>query len=871
MTTRSSSSAAAAEAARQRAAEEARRRAAEEARRKAAAEAAKKAAEAAAKAKAQAQAKANKFKKDEMSTGKGGALRRNSSTKLAALGLDAKAIEQPNLKLSATSVRSFGMGRGPDGVRMTMSADQAERAAQAKAANATSATSATQATAKPDPVKDAASVNAIKDPAAKAKKLESLVTSNPDPAYRKQLLDAAKPAIEDISRKVVDKDSGATKEQRQAALDSLGRTTELLDADSQQALVKTVAGTMKNQNVGDDDDEFGTMLKNSIKSGAGASFGVRLASELQGTGKTTAANDTSKFVGQAINDVKKDFEEANKKVDDLHVRLAQELPQWQLSGADQTKALKAFDEQNHLKDATNDLESKAALLASVENGAGLAATDPVLTKAANERVPAGRGGSFPKYGNEGDLVSAAKGAMQDIPELANTKAGAQAIGDAVKAQGQGRTTFLDQAKDVLKDVKDGAKILQKLRGAVLQASGVALLNAASTGNFEAEKSALLAGLQKNAKLLGTTEDKLADLGETLNKFKPGMAEEELSKLTEEAGAKITKLGASDSALSQSLKGLTVVFGAVAAVKDWANFSDADMKTKLATITETLSVGKQGADFVASTLSRFASSAATDAEVASTVGLTAGKLLGAGIGVLGTVVSGWQAFDAFKDGKIQEGVGDTMAAIGGAVATAGLFLDGTIAGAPAGVVLNIAGGVIAAAGAVVTLFAGHDDPFEGQQDDLGKMLESIGVKHEVAEQLKDFNGDGQNLGTWVSAVAKKLNMTPGDFVRSMNGWTEQQVTNFIDAARLQHDTDGNNGHRHDNAAHVLGQKTADALEDPPPAFYGRGGVPPGATEKRQKALDAQKAARVQVDEDTGALTYNQSAIDAAAQWVQNGRP
>ena len=82
---------------------------------------------------------------------------------------------------------------------------------------------------------------------------------------------------------------------------------------------------------------------------------------------------------------------------------------------------------------------------------------------------------------------------------------------------------------------------------------------------------------------------------------------------------------------------------------------------------------------------------------------------------------------------------------------------------------VVGGVLAAAGGLVSLFGGSDNPFSGQEKDLGGILQTLGVKKDVADQLKDFNSDGQSFGTWVSAVAGKLDMSTGDFVRSMNDW------------------------------------------------------------------------------------------------------
>jgi hypothetical protein len=830
---RAAAAAAAAAAARQRALEEERRR--EEAALQAAQERAR--AEAAREKAAQSRAKA--FAKDGISTGRGGALRRGAVARLDARGLD---VARPSAPTSA-SYRINPLIGPPAPVAAT----------------------------KADPTSDAARLGTIQDPGQRAQALQHMVEQNKDPAYRKTLLAAAKPAIEDLSRRVTDKHSGASVASRQAAVDALSHTTEALAPDDQKTLTDTFAGAMKDGNVGDDADEFGTLLKQGVKDGAGAAFGVRLASSLCTEGKKTAANDSAKFVSQGIDDVRKSFDDAKKHVDELHGQLGQELASWQLNGTDQVNALKAFDAEHHLTDATNELEHQGQLLASTLNGAGIAASDPALQAQAAEHQFAGRAGAVTRYGNVGDLLGHSADVLKDIPALASTRAGANAISDAVKQNGEGHDTFLNHVADIAGTGETAKGLIDSVRSAVVQSLGTHLLELARDGNFDSEKNALLKGLNSGRALFGLSEKQMTGLTDALGTFKSGMTDDELKTATKLAGDKISELGDIGGKVGEALKGLTVVFGAIGVVKDWSNFSDADVKEKLGTICNTLSVGKDGADLITGTLSRFAANSAADvaekagtdaAAAAETVGLTAGKLLGAGIGALGAVVSGWQAFDDFKAGNTQKGVGETMTAIGGVVATAGLFLDGSIAGAPAGVVLNVVGGVLAAAGTVVSLFAGSPNPFEGDQKDMGKILQQLGVHQDVADKLAQFNSDGQNFGTWVHAVAQNLGQSTGDFVRSMNGWSPKQVDDFLDAARLQRDTDSNNSNRRNNAAAVLGQDNAQKLEDTVHIGY-RGGssVTHG---------DAQKQLRQQVDAQTGQVTYNAALVQAAADWVRNGK-
>jgi hypothetical protein len=774
---------------------------------------------------------AKRFSNDEMSQGKAGMLARRAAQHLAS----HMPIAIGNVS-AGTKVEHAHSHHAKKSNSMAVSA----QAPHGVAALAT---------------KDATALAHIKEPSARAKELERFVQRNPDVGYQKALLEAAKPALEELTMQVVNKNSGFSAGSRQAALESLSRTTEMLGQNNQKLLAKTVASTMGNNTIGDDAGDFGSMLKQGVKNGAGASFGVRLASELESTKKSVTANDVSKFVSQGINDVRKDFESSSEKVGELHLRLAQETASWKLSATDQGIAFKEFDKNNHLTDATKTLESQGKLLASTLSGAAIASRDPALQSGG--RIINQGGFQIRPNADQAELISAAKEALQKTPQLANTKEGASAISSAIIQSGKGEISFLDAARDVIKEGKDGAKGVLKLRSAVLQATGVTLLKAAAGNTFDSEKNALLAGLNKNAKLFGTNEANLKALTHTLSQFKPGMSETELKKLSGAAKGNISKLGESKSPLAQSFKGLALVFGTVGAVKDWKNFSDARVQKKIETIANTLSVAKEGADFATSTLSRFAGDAATGSEVAR---VAAVKLLGIGAGALGAVVSGWNAFGAFKDGKIREGAADTMVALGSALAVTGAALDAGIISAPAGLALNVIGGVLVGAGTLMGLFKSEKDPFEEQQNDLGKILEKLGVNHEVAERLKDLDSDGQTLGTWVNSVASKLNISSIDLVRSMNNWSPQQVTDFIDAARLQRDSDENNDNRRNNAGRVLGTENASALEDPS-AFQMKTYV---ADRKKQEGL------RQTVNQKTGVVTYNDALVQKAADWVKNSK-
>jgi len=84
-----------------------------------------------------------------------------------------------------------------------------------------------------------------------------------------------------------------------------------------------------------------------------------------------------------------------------------------------------------------------------------------------------------------------------------------------------------------------------------------------------------------------------------------------------------------------------------------------------------------------------------------------KLLGPIGGGLSVVTSGVSAFGNFRKGNAAAGTGDVITATGGGLLVAAAFSTSTFFGAPAGVVLVIAGGILTAVGSVISFYWGTD--------------------------------------------------------------------------------------------------------------------------------------------------------------------
>lgn len=723
---------------------------------------------------------------------------------------------------------------------------------------------------------EAARLSSIRDPAAQATMLSSLAASSTDPHYQSALIQAAGPQLTALSHQIVDHKSGFTLDQRQQALNTLTGLSEKLKPDAQQALATAFASGIGNATVGTGKDNFGALLENSITSGSGASFGARLTTALQSQGKTETANTAASSLAAGIHEVKAKFEQTSKKLEELKTRMGSELAAWNLKGRDLKTAVAQFQQDNHVGALQQQLEAEGATLASTIPGANLAATDPALEAAASQTTNAGYRGLMVSQVNGGlhDLVANARGAVQDLPQLAATRAGADLIASSVRAEGEGAHTFLSHLGEYAEQGHKGEEFLAKTRTAVVSSVGVGLMHAAQNGNYAAASTGMLKGLTANPELLGLSKDNVGGIAKALGGFKPGMTNAQLKAASLEYKGALNKafVGAAnggETGAGKLLSGLGAAFGIASAVGTLSHFDQNSFSTNAATILGTISGAKDIKDTattVAGILSRFqqdtqlggdaataakgASGLAGATDAAAAAGMGA-KVLEKGLGAIGVAASAFSLANDITNGNTQAAVGDGLSTIGGAV---------MLATGASGVGLLV-GGALVAAGALVSLFAPSENPFAKNQDELKAELKAIGANDQVAEELKSFTDKGTNWGSWVSQVAQKANLTTGDFVRSMNGWTAQELSQFLDAGRLQLSTDDNNGNRLRNATAVIGT-AANKLED---AHFNFDGGDAAAQQFASQA-QAQRDYRAHVDDQTGEITYRADLVQAAANWV-----
>jgi hypothetical protein len=154
----------------------------------------------------------------------------------------------------------------------------------------------------------------------------------------------------------------------------------------------------------------------------------------------------------------------------------------------------------------------------------------------------------------------------------------------------------------------------------------------------------------------------------------------------------------------------------------------------------------------------------------------------------------------------------------------------------------AGALLSGAAVVVGLFSKPDDPWAADQDKIEDALKGWGVNDDLAGTLSEVNDDGQSFGPYIQSAAKAAGVPTLTLLHRMNGWSDDQVNQFLDVARLSHDTDGGNDNRQTNAGMVVGGDLAQQLEN------------------------GQRTQRT--DDQTGLQKYDEQVMREVGSWLEN---
>ncbi len=570
--------------------------------------------------------------------------------------------------------------------------------------------------------------------------LEQLQASS-DPAYRAALIRESLPHIEEMGRQVSLDDGRPSEADLQATLANLSRLAELAGPTARQ-IADAFATHIPDHDLDiDDKDRLGGALKEIIKQGNGATFAAELAGSLDRLGRSEAAAEVVKLTREALSDLREDFEEAHEEVSQLNAELGSYLAGFGPMMTDEQRqaAIEAFRARH--EEAYASWEEAGRKLASALEGAGVAMANPVV---GGDQSATWRGVPIPGEGER--LREEAQKALELLPQVGQTQAGLEVVAEAVARQGRGEPAFLDHVQAVGSVVEDGKTYTDAVATLVVKGTALKALELASSGR-RAEVPNLLRGLDRNAALLGVDQTQLEDLTRTLERFGPNLSDARLRQLAAEVDQ---KLGAMElepgSRVGQALRGLGVAFGALDVVTGIANFSEADLSQRISTLGNALSVGADGGTMLLDVFGK------------SSRFLRAAGPVGAVVGAIG---DGLGAVEAFRNGEYAEGAASSAMAVGA-----------VLMAVPSGV-SQVIGGALIVGGAVAKFFMGRGEE-HADEDDLKAFLEAGGVNPRVADAINDLNGDRQNYGEMLRVTASELGVTPGELVRHMATWNDDQL-------------------------------------------------------------------------------------------------
>lgn len=646
-----------------------------------------------------------------------------------------------------------------------------------------------------------------KSPQAAAEKLANLLEANRDPGYQASLIADADDVITDLARRATAEEGRPGKDDLQSLVDKLCDAGDACQPEQARALSDAFAAGLPDGNLGDDDDELGGVLRRAVSAGHGAQFGVELAQSLKAAGKGQTALEAAKFTYQGIHDARNDFEKArddvNKLLQDVN-GIAQDLAAAGRSPQEIADVITDFKKRH--ADAFQKFEDTGARLSATLKGAG----------AALEGEPIdGASGDFPPLPWGLALRGEAEAVLRDLPDLANTQAGKQAIADALVAQGKGEPSFLDEIPKVADDLREGDDgdekadaFLDAVAGATLDAAGTTAAAYQQAGHPEMADQ-VLAGISQNSKLLRVDANALAKITSNLKNVSEARGPEAIR-------AAYAQLQESTKGLppktALGLKSAGAAFGVLALVTGAPGLSQADLNQKLQYVLGAAGTTVQVAD-VAGTAAGLLQKSSAFVDFAGFAGKAVPGLTAA--------VSALSAIDEFSKGDITSGAADTAI-------TAGALLLLT---PPPG---DVVGAVLIAGGTLVKLFKGF---FEGEGDgsqeaDTKAALIRLGVPEAKAEQLKDLEDGRHYVGQFIGAEAKRLGVSPQSYLTWLTTLPDDKLELVMRTARgIDTDDQGklkNDAGWNDPTFPVTSVETATAV------LVGQGIYPPGTS---QGTLDA----------------------------------
>lgn len=584
----------------------------------------------------------------------------------------------------------------------------------------------------------------------------SLAGFGKEPGKQAALIEASLPSIQEFGRVTSLEDGRPDAAIVQGTLASLARASEGLTDYSRDRLATTFASKIPDINLHTKKENgLSRAVKDAIKDGHGATFGVALSDALKKAGRPKASENVGQATTEGIRDAREDFEEASKKTDSLNEELARLTTGF--AGSLDMKQVEAGAEAFRARHPEYaELEEKSQKLSAALEGVGNAQ---------------GRSDLHEDLGDESNK------AYEQLQKLGDTPAGQKALGDALEKEGAGGKSFLTKAKEGVRYAKDATTLAESAATVVAKAAGVRLLSEAKTN--PARASQVFDGLRKTHDLFGVSAQDAALLSQNLKDIAAGAPNgiADLQKTLKDTTPLVPGL-APDRAAGQAFRGLGVALSGFSVV---TGAIDPKGREKAAVALQTasgaLQLGADGTKLAGEVLNQ----TATTGSLASKVGSGLGKLGSVGgklAGPVSVVADFVQAGVSFANGDTGKGITSTLTAVGGATLSAATALQAVpVAGQIVGALL-VAGGIVG--GFIVDAVKGKKAEHADERD-AQAFLKGAGIPEEAAKKLDDLTSDRTNIGPFITQVAKTLDVTPAALLQHLTKQDGEHLDAFIHVA------------------------------------------------------------------------------------------
>lgn len=604
---------------------------------------------------------------------------------------------------------------------------------------------------------------------AAAAHLEQLLQAQPDPAYRTALVDQSRPTLTGITSST---SPGARTHDADATetVKSLARSAALVPQEAQVRFAQAVAEGVSDS-VSSSPSNNGQLFAQTLNGmttregdGAAARFGLQLSDALRETGapnKSLAARAIDEHVLRGMSVVRQEFAESAGKVDKLNTQLAQLTQSFgpAMSPDQQSAAIKAFKDRH-----------AAEFQAAEASAARFQTLLPAAVEQTRAPDPARRA-----EGHE---------AMKLFPQFGQTETGQRMIQDNLREKigKPGAHTFLDDYNEYASEAGGGANVARSSTAAMTKALGVVTLSAAmeSEPSMRATAAQKAMGLLRNyGQSFGLDPTTSRDLTPLLDRLADGdpSAAPEVDRTLRNAGGDAV----GNPALTQAIRGLSVVAGTIGMAKGWQDFNKptTDVRAQIKTLGDTLSVGGDGALMFMDTF--------RTASAATSVGQVASAASGTGL-LITSVVQGIGATDAFSKGRYFDGASKSMSAVGGTLLGASTL--STVAGMQAiPIEGQVVGFTLLAAGTAGSLYQQQLDD-QRIQDDARAFLTAGGIPQDAIDALGTFK-DGNLPGASLIAMAKQRHVDPRQMLDALaHAPREAQEELMSAASSVARDPHGN---------------------------------------------------------------------------------